>query len=709
MRYIAIASLLWIGCSSRGEESSPPRTPPLPPAEQVVDTPDLPASPPVKPQAGRQPTRDLRAEKSRAQLWEGGLIVDVGTADLHKYNRGGWLSGWGRNTVDAGTSVAPIRKRAWIDITLNAPAVELVVRAKGRGTLGLSVGKGAKKSSKLLGEYSLHRFSPKQGFAPGRHRIYLSGRADIDWIWLSEARGQAAPITEKLAGSSSARELRYVLIPDKGESLQIRYHSDRLDASVAVYGQADGQAKASLYESDGSTSQGTHLVDLQGFAGQPMRLELASEGVVWDEISVVREIPARTPAVGVRPKNVIVLLIDTQRADSFSVVSPEGAIGAKGYESLVPTSTTFRRAYNNENWTKPSIATLDTGLYPTTHGARWRTDRCSKDLVFLSEHLQAKGFATGALVSNISAGAKFGFNQGWDTFEKTDNAKLTFARGLSWLDARASDSPFFLYIQTIDPHVPFSVPQGAAEAVFGGAYNGVLGPTFEQSEEDALNEKKLKLSAKDARWLKALYDAESLYHDRYLQEFIAGIRERGILENTLFVILNDHGEEFGEQGRWGHGWTMGDALFRSPLLMHFPAFFPAKIYEEVVEHIDVAPTIVDSLGLPPLPSTHGTSLLPLLHGKASPGRRPYSALLFGRPKKRALVVGDYKWLVQGNGKGRLIHMPSDPSEKGDRSEVSPIALQLCELALGEAIANPVRVDRMKDQSEAISIRPEKIK
>jgi len=198
----------------------------------------------------------------------------------------------------------------------------------------------------------------------------------------------------------------------------------------------------------------------------------------------------------------------------------------------------------------------------------------------------------------------------------------------------------------------------------------------------------MKLSPDDDRWLRALYDAEVLYHDTYLQEFIAGLKKRSLLQDTLFVILNDHGEEFGEEGRWGHAWTMGDALFRSPLLMHFPGLFPAKIFEEVVEHIDVAPTIVDALGIAAMPDAQGQSLLALMRGQNSPERYPYSALLFGRPKRRALRIGDYKIRVQKGGAVELYDRRADPSEKQNLADSHTIARQLCESAMGEAIANP---------------------
>jgi arylsulfatase A-like enzyme len=324
----------------------------------------------------------------------------------------------------------------------------------------------------------------------------------------------------------------------------------------------------------------------------------------------------------------------------------------------------------------------------------------------MSEHLKAAGFATAALVSNISAGPKFGFNQGWQDFEKTDNAQHAFARALTWLDARDTKKPFFLYVQTIDPHVPFSISDGSAEIVYGGPYTGKLGPSFEQSEEDALNDGSLKLNEEDARWLRALYDAEVLYHDYYLGTFVQGLRERGILQDTAFVILNDHGEEFGEKGRWGHGWTMGDALHRSPLLMHFPGYFPAETIGSVVEHVDVAPTIVASLQQPPMNAAEGTNLLPLLHSEVHPGLR--SALLFGRPKRRATRVGDFKLVLQGTQKAALYNLAKDPVEATDILSSHAVAQRLCEVAMGEAIANPNKAHRLEDRSEPLKIRAQYI-
>lgn len=634
---------------------------------------------------------------------------------MHKYSRGGWLSGWGRNQLESEASVAVIDARsAWLDIVVEKPVVEIVLRARGRGTLGLTLGKSAARSTALSSTLAEHRIKLPRALAPGRHRISLTGRsASIDWIWFSEVEGGQVPnpirVSENGASllSEDGRSYSYFLIADAESKLRFRL-SGATSGSGTITVRGDGQPETTLWRGQVSEAVESRLLDLPPeLRGLPIQLRFESRGeaIEWKELALVRDVN-NAPNIGKGPTNVILLLIDTQRADSFSVVAPESSVGASAYEALVKTSTTFTNAYNSENWTKPSIATIDTGLYPSTHLARWRKDRCSSDLEFLSEHLKAAGFATAALVSNMSAGPKFGFNQGWQDFEKTDNAQHAFGRALAWLDARDAKTPFFLYVQTIDPHVPFSVPEGSAEAIYGGAYTGKLGPTFEQSEEDALNDGSLKLKDADARWLQALYDAEVLYHDKHLGIFVQGLRERGILQDTAFVILNDHGEEFGEKGRWGHGWTMGDALFRSPLLMHFPGYFAPETIGSVVEHVDVAPTIVASLNQAPMKAADGESLLPLLHKEVHPGLR--SALLFGRPKQRAMRVGDFKLVLQGTQKAALYNLANDPVEAIDILSSHAVAQRLCEVAMGEAIANPKKAHRLDDRSEPLKIRAQYI-
>ncbi len=713
---VTATTLLLCACAAKGADAPASKVAPSVAGKEGTVATAAPAAPiaAAKPSEPAPLVRDLIAEVGRAELYAAGIFIDIGSTDMHKYSRGGWLSGWGRNQLDGESSVAKINARsAWLDVVVEKPVVEIVIRAKGRGSLGVAIGKGAARSSSLPREFAEVRIKLPRALAPGRHRISLVGRkASIDWIWLSETLGAPAPSSVRVKDGGASlladgdRSYTYFLIADAGSKLQFQLSGDA-SAQARITALGDGQSEATLWSGQVGEAKARQSLSLPAaLQGMPTRLRIESRGgkVQWKELALVRD-AKKLPALGKAPTNVIVLLIDTQRADSFSVVG-DGKVGASAYEALVKTSTTFANAYNSENWTKPSIATIDTGLYPTTHLARWRKDKCSTDLEFMSEHLKEAGFATAALVSNMSAGPKFGFNQGWQHFEKTDNAKHAFGRALAWLDARDTQTPYFLFVQTIDPHVPFSVPKGSAEAIYGGTYSGKLGSSFEQSEEDALNNGSLRLSDADARWLRALYDAEVLYHDEHLGTFVSGLRERGILQDTAFVILNDHGEEFGEKGRWGHSWTMGDALHRSPLLMHFPGYFAPETITSVVEHVDVAPTIVASLGQSPMTAAEGESLLPLLHKEVHPGLR--SALLFGRPKRRATRVGDFKLVLHGNQKAALYNLAVDPKEATDILSSHAVAQRLCEVAMGEAIANPKKADRLQDRSEPLKIRAQYI-
>jgi len=679
----------------------PPSEPPPGPAQSELRTAS--PAPGLADTTATAIARDFTAEAYRAELDAGGLFVDAGTLDLHKYTRGAWRTGWQRNRPGAPmTGLAGARSSLVVE--LRNPVRSIVARGSAAGgrlvvsANGRSV--GALALPRKPGTASLALARP---LAPGRYRIELRGarRAALDWIWFATAAAASpadAPDEPRTADGAlaapSPRRFSYYLVPEAGATLRVAPGGG---GTAAIEATVDGAGTKTLWSGE-ATGKPVRR-SLTEFAGRAVRLDFASSAgsVVWRAPAVEVPRPAPTVKSGRDARNVIVLLVDTVRADAFGAFSGEAGIGARAYERLAASGTAFRNAYNNENWTKPSIATLNSGLYPGTHGARWRRDRCSSDLLFLSEHLRGQGFATAAFVSNISAGPKFGFDQGWDSFTKTEDASDAFGRARAWLDARPGNKRFFLYVQTIDPHVPFAVPGEFIAPDFRGPYRGKLGQTFEQSEEEALNGGSLRLNDTDRRWLRALYNGEIRYHDRYLGEFIAYLERTGTLDDTLFVALNDHGEEFGEHGRWGHGWTMGDALFRSPLVFRFAPRFARAVRDEVVEHVDVAPTIADVLGVPPLPDAEGSSLVGLERRV-----RPHAAVLFGRPKKRAVRVGPFKLVVDSRGQRQLYDVESDPDQKRDLLRSRPIAARLAEIALGEGLGNPRRADRLADHSPSVA-------
>ncbi|MBW1905500.1 MAG: sulfatase-like hydrolase/transferase, partial [Deltaproteobacteria bacterium] len=123
----------------------------------------------------------------------------------------------------------------------------------------------------------------------------------------------------------------------------------------------------------------------------------------------------------------------------------------------------FALAQAPENWTKPSVASILTGLHPQTHQQKTGDAALPSSAELLSEHLKGEGFATGGFIANGYVSDRFGFDQGWDDYtnyireEKSTEAKDVFDDAGNWIEAH-KDERFFAYIQTIDPHVPYDPP-----------------------------------------------------------------------------------------------------------------------------------------------------------------------------------------------------------------------------------------------------------
>src|SRR5690606_26794956 len=120
----------------------------------------------------------------------------------------------------------------------------------------------------------------------------------------------------------------------------------------------------------------------------------------WGEPEIM--IPQRKPppAPAERAKNLVYVVLDTTRADAFDIVDAETDVQTPNFDALARKSTSFRNAYNNENWTKPSVTTMWSSLYPETHGAREAKSKVADDIRFFSEELQDAGFVTGAFIAN---------------------------------------------------------------------------------------------------------------------------------------------------------------------------------------------------------------------------------------------------------------------------------------------------------------------
>lgn len=346
--------------------------------------------------------------------------------------------------------------------------------------------------------------------------------------------------------------------------------------------------------------------------------------------------------------NVLLVSIDTLRADR---------LGSYGY-LLARTPVLDRLAREGVRGadvaatapiTLPSHSSIMTGLLPPAHGVR---DNGSYALgpsaVTLAERLRDAGFTTHAFVSAIVLARRYGLDQGFETYDddlwsedapklfliRDRPARRTADRVLAWLDGwnrEGRKKPFFTWVHFFDPHQPWE-PE-----------------------------------AQDRALCATGYDAEIAGVDRALGRILDRLREDRLLDDTLVVVTADHGESLGEHGEKTHAVFVYDATIRVPLFLRFPSLFPAgRVYTGPVSSVDLVPTILASLELPPPASTDGLNLLAALRGEAPPpARAQYSESLlsevgFGMAPLFAVRSGGFKYIRAP--RPELYDLGKDPKE-----------------------------------------------
>lgn len=674
--------------------------------------------------------RPLIDEAARAELRVGGLLIDFGGADQHKYTLGSWRTGWGDRKVDPdGINLVQVNGRSGkLDVVTLQPVKEIVLRARS-GVAGQRVtvqrGDVALGNADVGAAWTELRIPVKDGaLPPGRHDLHVifgkpgsGARAEIDWMWLrTEDRSETiVPIPRLIPLAMSGTPKRslpapsartysfYLHVPETG-SLVFDYASEQ-PVEFIVRATTDGAETAELHRVKATSKWQEARVDLSSLAGKAVRLDLATEGPAapagWGQPEIMIDRGAarpRTDAPAV-PRNIVVILIDTVRADMFAPFAPSNNAKTPRFDELARSSLVFQHAYNNENWTKPSVATLLSGLYPVTHDTKKDSSALPAEVALLPEQLKSNGFATAAFIANGYISDKFGFRRGWDSFKnyirenKPSEAEYVYGDAIAWVKEH-KDERFFLYLQTIDPHVVYQVDRPYTSLYYPSDYNGPVGQRLTGQMQVDISKGKVKATENDYKWIEALYKGEVSYHDEHMGKFFDELAALGLMEDTLIVITNDHGEELNEHGRLGHGHSLYEELLRNPLVFHYPKAIAPGVITEVVESVDVTPTLLDLLGLPPIPDIDGESLIPLIRGL--PVRRPYYAISEFLDLKRSIRVGQYKMMRSAGDWLELYDLDADPREQNNLANERPIARRLCDIYFAEAAAMPRKVQRQQD-------------
>jgi arylsulfatase A-like enzyme len=392
-----------------------------------------------------------------------------------------------------------------------------------------------------------------------------------------------------------------------------------------------------------------------------------------------------------RDMNVVLITIDTLRANHLEYLGyarPTSPVT----RALAERAVVFREAVAQYPLTTPSHASILTGRYVRSHGATANAVPIHESVTLLSEVLKESGYRTAAFVTSPLVGSKYGFDRGFDYFVERNRGDFTKASLLDWLSQlrlpriwwravgldrttaatvrwldRGPERPFFLWIHQIAPHTSYAPPL-AYELAWDDHESRII-----PSNKDirAINAREIVPTDADLAHITALYDAEVAFTEALLDRVFEALRRRGTLENTLIVFTADHGESlYDRSGYVGHGLRLFDEEIVIPLFFYAPGLLrEAKIVEEPVETIHIAPTILEFLGLPPVESFQGMSLVGVIAPEESLGDCP-SHPAEEKPafsiNDRCLAVryGGWKYIeTSGAGGGEeLYDLATDPGE-----------------------------------------------
>lgn len=421
---------------------------------------------------------------------------------------------------------------------------------------------------------------------------------------------------------------------------------------------------------------------------------------------------ASPPAAAEARPNVVVIVLDTTRRDHFGAYGDRRGLTPR-FDAFAREATLYEDALTPSEWTVPNHATLFTGLAPAVHGASFATHRwLAEENVTLAERLRDAGFETIGFSANrylVTSNLQQGFERfeltvpfkgsrfhalatllGWPSRAADAGSTRTVEELGRWLAARDGARPFLLFVNLIEPHAPYT-PTWRERRARLPAGTGVLaaaqlGRRFAAPEALARGE---ALDPHDAETIRALYAAEVAYQDRRFGEILDRLAAAVDLDRTVVVVTADHGENLGDGLRWDHAFAVNEALVHVPLAIRFPARFPkgARVAGQC-GLVDVAPTLLELLGLDPLDGSEGRSLLPdrfvpreLAYLESFPFWDHLAAMATATGMQRdvsrftrsrqAVRTLDWKLVRTSDGRETLRDLHADPEEVGDASAAHP--------------------------------------
>jgi arylsulfatase A-like enzyme len=440
----------------------------------------------------------------------------------------------------------------------------------------------------------------------------------------------------------------------------------------------------------------------------------------------VRGVPAKLPALcvlllavlgcgGPEPApapNIVLIVVDTLRADhlgSYGHTRPT----SPAIDAFTADAIRFERAYASAPWTKPSLASLLTGLHPPTHTVLHLERSLPPTARTLGERLREAGYATGAVISHHVIGSEYGFDQGFTHFLEDEaqghmhvSTPRVTEQATQLLDVlRNEAAPFFLLVHYFDPHFLYlRHPEYGFAGERPERIRWKAGISGLRRLDPPANEEEIA-------YLKAAYDEEIRFTDAGIGRLLDALRERGHFDDSVIVLTADHGEEFYEHGWIGHTIAITEELVRVPLVARLPGSEGrGRVVTDPVSLVALPATLLELAGVSVAPDElQESSLLPLLTNQPDAVAPPVFVQVefernlepllehFSPNHQLAVLSGPHKLVLDlDTGETALYDVVRDPTEDRDVADEHPEVV---------ARLRPL-LDRQRERSARAPLSPE---
>jgi len=395
--------------------------------------------------------------------------------------------------------------------------------------------------------------------------------------------------------------------------------------------------------------------------------------------------------------NILLLTIDACRPDHFSCYGYSRNT-TPNIDKIASEGVLFTQAFSQSAWTTPGMISIFTSLYPPTHGVDAKDRTPKDDVLTLPRVLKENGYVAPVLPKFVD------IQNYWHLgFDVVDKERFSGEEGedlLKLLEAY-KDQKFFIWYHYHGLHLPYN-PKNPYDKIFQeDIFSGVSAETEAVTlvkAKSVIKNGSVSFNSTERKVVVALYDGQVRQLDDYMKQLMERMKQWSILDNTLIIITSDHGEELFEHGFIGHASTslnakLYDEIIHIPLIIWWPKKIKHRVAGERVQQIDIMPTILDVLGIPPSEGLQGYSLLPSIQGKPANNLRPVfcETILGGFQstkemedvRLRCVRTNEWKLIYTsmpvsnvgsgglGDGKYELYNLNNDPKEERNIFENHP--------------------------------------